>query len=120
MKELFEQRGLQIKTLEQDLYLTAKHLREVQDKDQACTNLCAQSRQLNQYGLTKDENIVQAMHKLHSPMTGSYETSNEFNATLTSHNTKLTSLVYTPWFAKLASSYFSSCLVSCSHMYAAC
>ncbi|KIM85626.1 hypothetical protein PILCRDRAFT_5298 [Piloderma croceum F 1598] len=83
MKELFERRGLRIKKLERDLYLTAERLREVQDEDQARTNLRAQSRQSNQYGLTEeDENIIQAMRKLHSPTRGSYEASDKFNARL--------------------------------------
>ncbi|KIM72171.1 hypothetical protein PILCRDRAFT_16385 [Piloderma croceum F 1598] len=74
MKELFERRGLWIKKLERDLYLAAECLREVQDKDQARTNSHAQSRQSNQYGLTEeDENIIQAMRKLHSLTRGSYE-----------------------------------------------
>ncbi|KIM82396.1 hypothetical protein PILCRDRAFT_7797 [Piloderma croceum F 1598] len=83
MKELFEWRGLQIKKLERGLYLAAERLREAQDEDQARTNLRAQSRQSNQYGLTEeDENIIQAMCKLHSPTRGSYEVSDEFNAHL--------------------------------------
>jgi hypothetical protein len=80
MKELFERRGLRIKKLERDLYLAAERLREAQDEDQARTNSRAQSRQSNQYGLTEQENIVQAMRKLHSPTRGSYEASDEFNA----------------------------------------
>jgi hypothetical protein len=47
MKELFEQRGLWIKKLERDLYLTAERLREAQDEDQAHSNSHAQSRQSN-------------------------------------------------------------------------
>ncbi|KIM73026.1 hypothetical protein PILCRDRAFT_15580 [Piloderma croceum F 1598] len=83
MKELFERRGLRIKKLEQDLYLAAEHLREAQDEDQARTNSRAQSRQSNQYGLTEeDENIIQAMRKLHSPTRGSYKASDKFNAHL--------------------------------------
>ncbi|KIM86496.1 hypothetical protein PILCRDRAFT_4974 [Piloderma croceum F 1598] len=83
MKELFERRELQIKKLERDLYLAAERLREAQNEDQAHTNLCAQSRQSNQYGLTEeDENIIQAMRKLHLPTRGSYEASDEFNARL--------------------------------------
>ncbi|KIM91272.1 hypothetical protein PILCRDRAFT_1441 [Piloderma croceum F 1598] len=90
MKELFERRGLQIKKLERDLYLAAEHLREAQDEDQARTNLRAQSRQSNQYGLTEeDENIIQAMRKLHLPTRGSYEASDEFNARLAAEQKRI-------------------------------
>jgi hypothetical protein len=66
-QELGERRGLRIKKLERDLYLTAERLREAQDEDQARSNSRANSRQSNQYGLTEeDENIIQAMRKLHS------------------------------------------------------
>ena len=81
MNELFERRSLRIKKLERELHLTAERLREAQDEDSAHSDPRAQSRQSNQDGLTEeDENIVQAMHKLHSPTRGSNEASDEFNA----------------------------------------
>jgi hypothetical protein len=80
-RELSEWKLLQVKKLKQELYLAAEHLRNAQDEDLEHDNPRAQSRQSNQYGLTiEDENIIQAMQRLHSPTRGSNEESNKFNA----------------------------------------
>jgi hypothetical protein len=80
-RELSERKLLRVKKLEQELYLAAERLRKAQDEDLEHDNSRAQSRQSNQHGLTiEDENIIQAMQRLHSPTRGSNEESNEFNA----------------------------------------
>jgi hypothetical protein len=80
-RELSERKLLRVKKLEQELYLAAERLRKAQDEDLGHDNSRAQSRQSNQHGLTiEDENIIQAMQRLHSPTRGSNEESNEFNA----------------------------------------
>jgi hypothetical protein len=80
-RELSEWKLLRVKKLEQELYLAAERLRKAQDKDLEHDNSHAHSRQSNQHGLTiEDENIDQAMQRLHSPTRGSNEESNKFNA----------------------------------------
>jgi len=65
-KELSEQRSIQVKKLEQELYLAAERLREAQDEELEHNNPCAQSRPSDQFGLTiEDKNIIQAMQRLH-------------------------------------------------------
>jgi hypothetical protein len=79
--ELSERKLLRVKKLKQELYLAAECLRKAQDEDLEHDNFRAHSRQSNQHGLTiEDENIVQAMQRLHSPTRGSNKESNKFNA----------------------------------------
>jgi len=57
-KELSEQRSIQVKKLEQELYLAAERLREAQDEETGAQQPCAQSRPSDQFGLTIEDKIL--------------------------------------------------------------